>query len=406
MTIKKAVLIGTLSAIAVGLIAFGIKTKSFSNKNTTPNANKRNALRVDAEDLYPVSTKWLWNKKNIGGANQTTTINYTSYSPVTSNTIKTSYTTIKKETYAWGANYYYEKTGPAWFYNNTMAYQYVNAPTSTDPKLTQLFIQNASRIIDFETQPTGDLYSALNANGQPAYNSDILIFTGYARYTQIDGTYQGNYYYNDTGINEIRKDSLTITKEDVQDGKFINEDGIIQLFLDAGISSLKINGTEYIGTEISTINITNQDIVIQTAGTNSGNTSTIFTINYFNTRPAITPQPYPDPGSQVVEVIDIMPMMFKILTMPFTFISQAFNVTLWEGTPYQFNFANFILSLIAIATLLFIIRLFTSGLSILGNYTAKHESSRLTRSETKLNKAKTKQIKMKNKQMKTKTKDK
>ena len=99
-------------------------------------------------------------------------------------------------------------------------------------------------------------------------------------------------------------------------------------------------------------------------------------------------------------------MMFKILTMPFTFISQAFNVTLWEGTPYQFNFANFILSLIAIATLLFIIRLFTSGLSILGNYTAKHESSRLTRSETKLNKAKTKQIKMKNKQMKTKTKDK
>ena len=91
--------------------------------------------------------------------------------------------------------------------------------------------------------------------------------------------------------------------------------------------------------------------------------------------------------------IDIRGLMLNILTMPFTFIRQAFNVTMWEGTPYQFNVSNFILSLIAIATILFIIRLFTSGFSAIGNYTTSRDSRAERRSRTALNKAKTEQIK-------------
>lgn len=383
MTIKRAIAIGTLSAITITLIAFGIKTKSFKPKTTTPTWQHRSAIRVDAEDLYPVSKKWLFKNQWLNSSTLVaqTTINYTTYKPNKSE--KSNETTFKASSvYGIGLMIGYS--------SNSNAYPYYWTPSgSIQDRVYSRFNFNQQRIVNFETNPTGDLYTFLNNNADPAYNSDILLITGHV---ERSGN-TANTIYENTGINEIRKDNLPINIEDVNNGRFISSTGTIQLFLDAGISSLNINGTEYINSGTSTVNITNDDIVIRTQGTNSGNTSSVFTINYFNTRPPIEPQPYPDPGEQVVEVIEIMPMMFKILTMPFTFISQAFNVTLWEGTPYQFNFSNFILSLIAIATLLFIIKLFTSGFSIIGNYSANHESRALKRSQTKLNNAKTQQIK-------------
>lgn len=97
------------------------------------------------------------------------------------------------------------------------------------------------------------------------------------------------------------------------------------------------------------------------------------------------------------EFIDIRGMMLQILGMPFTFISKAFDVTLWEGTQYAFNFANFFKGLIAILTILFIIRLFTSGLSAIGTAQSNRENTKLTKSQTELNKAKAKQIESKTK---------
>ena len=69
------------------------------------------------------------------------------------------------------------------------------------------------------------------------------------------------------------------------------------------------------------------------------------------------------------EVVDVRGLMYNILTMPFTFISQAFDVTLWQGTQYAINIGNFIKSILAISAILFIIKLFTSGFAVLGNYT-------------------------------------
>lgn len=57
------------------------------------------------------------------------------------------------------------------------------------------------------------------------------------------------------------------------------------------------------------------------------------------------------------EVIDIPSIMFNILTMPFAFISTAFNLTLFPGTPYQLNLSNLFLTIIAIMIFVYIIKI-------------------------------------------------
>lgn len=93
-------------------------------------------------------------------------------------------------------------------------------------------------------------------------------------------------------------------------------------------------------------------------------------------------------------MVSIQTLMLNILTLPFTFITKAFDVTLWPNTAYEFNIGNFIMGIIAISAVLFIIKLFTSGFAVVGNYTNKS-------SQTRLNKAKTKQIKQQTKQAKS-----
>lgn len=58
------------------------------------------------------------------------------------------------------------------------------------------------------------------------------------------------------------------------------------------------------------------------------------------------------------EVVDIPGIMFTILGMPFSFIAQAFNLTLFPGTPYAINVANLLFALIVALIIIFIIRKF------------------------------------------------
>ena len=58
------------------------------------------------------------------------------------------------------------------------------------------------------------------------------------------------------------------------------------------------------------------------------------------------------------EVIDIPGLMWEILTMPFSFVSQAFNLTLFPGTPYQLNISNLFLSIIAVVVFVWLISFF------------------------------------------------
>lgn len=58
------------------------------------------------------------------------------------------------------------------------------------------------------------------------------------------------------------------------------------------------------------------------------------------------------------EVIDIPGLMWEIITMPFAFVSQAFNLTLFPGTPYQLNISNLFLSIIAVFVFVALISMF------------------------------------------------
>ena len=57
------------------------------------------------------------------------------------------------------------------------------------------------------------------------------------------------------------------------------------------------------------------------------------------------------------EVIDIPGMMWEILSMPFAFISTAFNLTLFPGTPYQVNISNLVLMVFGVLVFIFIFKL-------------------------------------------------
>ena len=66
------------------------------------------------------------------------------------------------------------------------------------------------------------------------------------------------------------------------------------------------------------------------------------------------------PNEPTTEVLDMNSLLFTILTLPFAFLSQAFNFTFFEGTPYAFNLSTIILSIISIAILIMIIKLIMS----------------------------------------------
>lgn len=56
------------------------------------------------------------------------------------------------------------------------------------------------------------------------------------------------------------------------------------------------------------------------------------------------------------EVVDIPGLLFNILVMPFAFISQAFNFTVFPGTPYALNISHIVMALIVAGILIFIIK--------------------------------------------------
>lgn len=84
-------------------------------------------------------------------------------------------------------------------------------------------------------------------------------------------------------------------------------------------------------------------------------------------------------GTTSPEVIDIGGIMWDIIGMPFTFINQAFNVTLFPGTIYEFNIGTLFKGMIAILAVLFVVKLFTRGIDVLGAYTGAEQDARFKR---------------------------
>lgn len=61
-----------------------------------------------------------------------------------------------------------------------------------------------------------------------------------------------------------------------------------------------------------------------------------------------------------IEVVDIGSLMFTILSLPFSFFSQAFNFTLFAGTPYAINIADTLLLVLIVLIIIWLIKLIMS----------------------------------------------
>ena len=55
------------------------------------------------------------------------------------------------------------------------------------------------------------------------------------------------------------------------------------------------------------------------------------------------------------EVLDIPSVIFTIFTLPFTFMTKAFDVTIFPGTPYQINFSNLVMLILGGITFIYLI---------------------------------------------------
>lgn len=363
MTIKRAVLITTLTAITIGLIALGIKTNSFDKENLknsfktldTQQRHRNAPIRTDAtneneiheiNDVYEVYQTDQWNSYEdyntkylfIDPQDETPQLN-----------ILTNYGLLTGTMYE-----FQQRSGNNYYVINDVFLEFTNQTSST---LNFKVFANVSNIITAGLTVTQniiyDYYETENISTNP-FNLTIDSQTRWQVADIIDNT----------TWNQHDRQTTTNSTVSGQTNAFRN------IHNNIGLPS---NTTKYILLRT----------VIETP-----NCSTAVTSAQSLT---ITGSYIQRPINQ--EVVPIVPMMYDILTMPFTFITTAFNVTLFKGTPYQFNFSNFILSLIAIATLIFIIKLFTSGFSIIGNYTSNREDRAFKRSQTKLNNAKTEKIK-------------
>lgn len=84
------------------------------------------------------------------------------------------------------------------------------------------------------------------------------------------------------------------------------------------------------------------------------------------------------------EVIDLGGTMLMILSMPFDFISRAFDLTIFPNTPYQVNFSNLFKGIIALLTILLIIRLFTNGFSAIGSISNSASDRKWTKEQRQM----------------------
>lgn len=481
MNIKKAVILGTLGAILVGLCSFAFS--KYTPKTTTPTIK---AVYADEEETA-IGSWYLNDTLNLPDTSTSYFINYTT------NVDSTEYTTLSLFKTAQSKSLLYMKrlitinaykvyivevppeTLQKWQYES-INYRVINITGGThvtNQNLISWLNQNATKLPTTIKNTSWKIKNTIKADS--AYGDfSINFYSNGFKYNTIKIGYYANTIdtltatqnafvfntsyniYNDgTWQHERQWSRITITDgtdttnikliawlyQNAQQMQFISNPINTKWTFENAISTISISDNFYniqfttgrkqsffmrVGRATDTIdyaiktnnenaytlnNVYNtywlnpsyQTIIITGTETimNSGVSDTFLVISFLQSNAngtSYTPIPT-NPDDYDIEdgnFTSLQSIIFRILTLPFTFIAQAFNVTLWEGTAWEFNISNFILAIIAISAVLFIIKLFTSGLSILGNYTSSRAETKLTRSKTKLNKQKIKANKAEN----------
>lgn len=80
-----------------------------------------------------------------------------------------------------------------------------------------------------------------------------------------------------------------------------------------------------------------------------------------NIEDAVEPTPTPTPTPDGYEIVDLPGLMFTVLGLPFAWMSTAFNLTIYPGTPYEVNFGYLFLGIVGLLIIIFIIRKLLKG---------------------------------------------
>jgi len=178
----------------------------------------------------------------------------------------------------------------------------------------------------------GGAYNSLSSYNNPNYQINESGFTTavlmvYPENYNIETTkYLINAFYSNNGENGFFNSLLTRSSTKSYELNYIPT-----------ISELSIQFTSQTSFDLSKYKLSNASFV-----DNVNHTATL----YF----------YISPNNNK-EVVDIWGLAFSMITLPFTFFSTAFNLTIFEGTPYAFNFSWFLISVLCLLVLITLIRL-------------------------------------------------
>jgi len=488
MNTKKIIIIGTLSAILVGLCSFAY-TK-FKPRTTTPVIKP-----AYADEVETANGNWYFNETLT---NQTPTgANVNTLSPSQTETYSLNYTTINNTSYtimqwrtdtnthtygqfvyrASSAQVSYNFNTNTWTNEDRKTIKITGGTDTTNPLFIQWLKQNATKLPNSIENTSWKINNTITANAGYGQFSINFYSNGY-KYNNLKIGYHAdsidnpttksnafmfnnsyNVYDNGTWEHERQWSRITITDgtdttnlslilwlynnaeqmnfiSSVINTKWTFEDSINTIAISDNIYNIQFTtnrkqsfymrvgrSTNTIDYAIKTPNQATTPYVVQvvynTYWTNPNYKTIIITgteviqqsgvqdvfliISFLQSNAngtSYTPIPT-NPDDYDIEdgnFTSIQSLILRILTLPFTFLAQAFDVTLWEGTAWEFNISNFIMAIIAIAAILFIIKLFTSEFSVLGNYSSNRAETKLTKSKTKLNKQQYKQNKQQSKQ--------
>lgn len=126
----------------------------------------------------------------------------------------------------------------------------------------------------------------------------------------------------------------------------------------------EFNLTNFMGGKVKTYIVIQQDIQFETLNSyesfvvsNWANNNTVNQDLMRASAYIMTGQLILNDAEITTEVIDLPGLMWEILSMPFSFMSTAFNLTLFPGTAYQVNISQLLLTIIGILIFIFIIKI-------------------------------------------------
>lgn len=240
-----------------------------------------------------VAKKWLFNDDYTTNPEQPmiwtafiTTIPLTCYS----NGLKKLGDRIEYDpSHDYGYSFYYSKRGH-YIGCHTIRdgyvtlYQEYKRYDNPNTFLSGMYRNNEGRLITFDEEPTGDLFTLLNAKAQPINDGNVFIATGIVNgvWNSSTSKYDFTKQYYLTGVNAVKINGEDISLDEIKIGKNLTHYSVIELTIDQGCSSIIINEVEYVNNIDSVLMITDDDIVIKTAGTQTGVDRGVLKVIYIN----------------------------------------------------------------------------------------------------------------------------